>query len=324
VNKSLSALGDVIAALVRRDAHVPYRNSKVHRPPRVSGGGGRRRAAPRRPRARIVVHSLTHATAPPRRAHPAYEGAPALPRRGVQDAARRERVRGPGAPRAQPAQPTLRRQGRELRGRGAAARARARRAAVIKPKVSLANAHCRARITHALARASCVRHHNLLIASPPSIAPSFPRVSISASLYPSCLKTASVSAPVAGPAGSTAAPAGVRESRGAGAHCSGHSAAAPRPISSLPVGRCTPRTDRRAHARTAHHAHTHTHAHTHAQPRTRTHGTPRTHAHTHTHTHTHTFIGRCHQQPARFRVRVRSKLAERQHRRHARILPIKN
>lgn len=31
VNKSLSALGDVIAALVRRDPHVPYRNSKVRR-----------------------------------------------------------------------------------------------------------------------------------------------------------------------------------------------------------------------------------------------------------------------------------------------------
>ena len=29
INKSLSALGDVIAALGAREAHVPYRNSKL-------------------------------------------------------------------------------------------------------------------------------------------------------------------------------------------------------------------------------------------------------------------------------------------------------
>ena len=29
INKSLSALGDVMAAIVRRDPHVPYRNSKL-------------------------------------------------------------------------------------------------------------------------------------------------------------------------------------------------------------------------------------------------------------------------------------------------------
>lgn len=29
INKSLSALGDVVAALQQRSSHVPYRNSKV-------------------------------------------------------------------------------------------------------------------------------------------------------------------------------------------------------------------------------------------------------------------------------------------------------
>jgi kinesin family protein C2/C3 len=29
INKSLSALGDVVAALQQRNSHVPYRNSKV-------------------------------------------------------------------------------------------------------------------------------------------------------------------------------------------------------------------------------------------------------------------------------------------------------
>jgi kinesin family protein C2/C3 len=29
INKSLSALGDVIQALQQRNAHIPYRNSKV-------------------------------------------------------------------------------------------------------------------------------------------------------------------------------------------------------------------------------------------------------------------------------------------------------
>jgi kinesin family protein C2/C3 len=29
INKSLSALGDVVAALQRRGAHIPFRNSKL-------------------------------------------------------------------------------------------------------------------------------------------------------------------------------------------------------------------------------------------------------------------------------------------------------
>ncbi len=36
INKSLSALGDVIQALQQRNAHIPYRNSKVGRDPCVS------------------------------------------------------------------------------------------------------------------------------------------------------------------------------------------------------------------------------------------------------------------------------------------------
>lgn len=42
INKSLSALGDVIQALQQRNPHIPYRNSKVSRPP--LRGGGRPRA----------------------------------------------------------------------------------------------------------------------------------------------------------------------------------------------------------------------------------------------------------------------------------------
>jgi hypothetical protein len=38
INKSLSALGDVIAALQRRGAHIPFRNSKLTQVKQGAGG----------------------------------------------------------------------------------------------------------------------------------------------------------------------------------------------------------------------------------------------------------------------------------------------
>ena len=46
INKSLSALGDVIAALQCKTAHIPYRNSRLTQVPLAPQGGHRRRCQP--------------------------------------------------------------------------------------------------------------------------------------------------------------------------------------------------------------------------------------------------------------------------------------
>jgi hypothetical protein len=101
INKSLSALGDVIQALQQRNAHIPYRNSKVLRPPCTA-------PAPRWAAPCAALPALTQPLPSPRRA--SLTPAPGAAPPATPAPARPIRIRNPtphSKPQTPPANPQL-------------------------------------------------------------------------------------------------------------------------------------------------------------------------------------------------------------------------